>query len=421
MKTMVKKSTILETSCSNLEYTARRLNLKDFLLDFLIEPKERIEVTLNSRLPSGPMRHIRVYICRHNDALGPAKGGIRMTGDVTLDDIIGLSMEMTWKTALIGVPFGGGKSGIRMDPSDLNPEDKETIIRSFTRNACRHIGPEVYIPAPDMGTNQEDMGHIRDCISYSQGTSITTGCHVTGKPVILGGIMGRKEATGRGVIFSVIAACKSLGINVKGAKVAVQGFGNVGSIAAMDAAAAGAKIIAVSDLNGGIMNENGLDVAEMTKYFEATGSISGFDNACKISNDELLGCDCDILIPAATQSQITVNNASKIRAKIIAEGANSPATPEADDILNERGIFIIPDILCNAGGVFVSYLEYTQETQREQMTFDQVQARLEKRMYDRFYEVFSYHKEKQTTMRNAAMDIAVQRVVNAINARGLLP
>ena len=418
---MANHSTILKTACHNLKQTARRLKLKDYQVAQLLGPKEKIELTLNPTLPNGKTIHIKAFISRHNDALGPAKGGIRMARDVTSDDIVGLSMEMTWKTALIGVPFGGGKSGICADAGQLSSEEKEAVIRSFTRSARRHIGPEVYIPAPDMGTTQEDMGHIRDCISYSQGTSITSGCYVTGKPVILGGIVGRKEATGKGVVYSILAACKALGMDIKNARVAVQGFGNVASVAAADISQLGAKVIAVSDFHGGIMNKQGLDIKKLTEYFNATGSLSGFDQTSAVTNEELLTCDCDILIPAATQSQITSQNAGKIKAKIIAEGANAPTTPDADEILNEKGVFIIPDILCNAGGVFVSYLEYTQETQREQMILDQVQKRLEDRMNTCFAEVYTYCEENHLTMRDGAMDIAVKRVVEAVNARGLLP
>jgi glutamate dehydrogenase/leucine dehydrogenase len=338
-----------------------------------------------------------------------------------MDDINGLAMEMTWKTALIGVPFGGGKSGLCFNAANFTADDKEVVIRAFTRAAKRHIGPEIYIPAPDMGTNQSDMGHIKDCISYSDGKSITSGCFVTGKPVILGGIVGRREATGKGVVFSVLAACNALGIDIKKAKVAIQGFGNVGSAAVVEIAKSGGKVVAISDISSGIMNEDGLDIEELLKHFENTGSLKGFPGAKEITNQQLLTCDCDILIPAATQSQITEENAGQIKAKLIAEGANSPTTPQADEILNERDIFIIPDILCNAGGVFVSYLEYTQETQREQMTVDVVEKRLRDRMSGKFKEVYDYSVNNKLSMRNAAMDIAVKAVVNAINARGLLP
>ena len=417
----LKKMGIVETAIYNLEQAAKRLELDSAILEELCSPKEKIELTINPLSLHGKIVHMKAFVVRHNDALGPAKGGIRMSGSVTLDDIVGLSMEMTWKTSLIGVPFGGGKSGICFAPEGLDANEKEIIIRSFIRGARRHIGPEVYIPAPDMGTNEADMGHIRDCISYSAGTSITSGCFVTGKPVILGGIVGRREATGKGVVYTVAAACKKLGIDIKGATVVVQGFGNVGAVAAGAISELGAKVIAISDVTGGIRNTKGINIAGLNQHFREKGTIKGFGGSKEISNEELLGTKCDILIPAATQSQVTGENAGSIDAKIIAEGANAPTTPQADEILQKRKIFVIPDILCNAGGVFVSYLEYTQETQREQMTLGQVEKRLSERMNEKFDDVYKYSKEKNYSMREAAMDIAVAKVVEAVYARGFLP
>lgn len=344
-----------------------------------------------------------------------------MAPDVTLSDVTGLAMDMTWKTSLIGVPFGGGKSGICLDPTALSSNDKEIVVRAFTRSARRHIGPEIYIPAPDMGTTEHDMGHIRDCIAYSNGTSITSGCFVTGKPIVLGGIVGRREATGKGVIYSAREALNILGLPLRHARVVVQGFGNVGSAAALAAASEGATVIAVSDALGGVYSEDGLDVVELASFYRATGSLRGFPNSIAVSGPSVLETPCDLLIPAATHSQITSDNADRILAKVIAEGANGPLTPDADEILHSRDVFVIPDILCNAGGVFVSFLEYTQETQREQMTSDQVDRRLRERMKTRFDEVYSYASCSNLTMRQAAMDMAVRRVVEAIEARGFLP
>lgn len=412
---------LLETSVVNLEKAAQRLKLSGAMLKRLLEPKEKIEITLNPVLSCGKPVYIKSFIVRHNDAIGPAKGGIRMAPTVSIDDITGLSMEMTWKTALIGVPFGGGKSGICFDPASVSKEDKEVIIRAFTRGAKRHIGPEIYIPAPDMGTNEKDMGHLRDCISYSDGTSITRGCFVTGKPVILGGIVGRREATGKGVVYSIVTACEKLGIDIKKATVAVQGFGNVGSVAAKAIFDLGIRVVGVSDVSDGVYNENGLNIDDLLTHFKQNGALTNFKGSRPLTNKQLLACKCDVLIPAATQSQLTAENADLICAKIIAEGANAPTTPQADDILRKKGVFIIPDILCNAGGVFVSYLEYTQETQREQMTLEQVESRLQKRMRDRVCQVYEYSQTKQCTMREAAMDIAVGNVVDAIGARGFLP
>jgi len=415
------KDSILQTSVFNFEQTAKSLGLEPPIYKKLLTPKERIEVNILPILSGGKAINVKTFVVRHNDAIGPAKGGIRMTCDVSLDDITGLAMEMTWKTSLIGVPFGGGKSGVQIDPTGLSANDKEIIIRSFIRGIRRHIGPEIYIPAPDMGTNQRDMAHIRDCIAYSEAASITKGCFVTGKPVILGGIVGRTEATGDSVVYTIAAMCKKLNIDIADMRVAVQGFGNVGSVAAEHIARLGAKVVAVADIAGTVINEKALDIEALLKHTEKTSTVKGFKQATGADKDKIFEVDCDILIPAAAGSQITSDNVKKIKARIIAEGANAPTTPKADDILNEKGILVIPDILCNAGGVFVSYLEYTQETQREQMTSDQVEQRLEERMTQSFNDVYRYADERNITMRQAAMQIAVSKVVKATLTRGLLP
>ncbi|HUV41577.1 MAG TPA: Glu/Leu/Phe/Val dehydrogenase [Sedimentisphaerales bacterium] len=414
-------SEILKTAAHNFDSAADRLKLDSGLRQKLSQPKERIIITANPVMPDGKIRQFTAFVVRHSDALGPSKGGIRMTDDVTLDDVAGLAMEMSWKASLIGVPFGGGKAGICLDGGSLSKEEKEIIIRSFTRAAMRHIGPEIYIPAPDMGTNETDMGHIRDCISYSEGISITKGCYVTGKPVILGGITGRREATGKGVVYSILAACDKVGLDIKKARAAVQGFGNVGGVAAMETAGCGAAVVAVSDISGGVFNKNGLDIEQLGNHVKRTGYVKGFKNAAAIDRQEVLEVDCDIVIPAASQGQITAENAPKIKAKIIAEGANAPTTPAADEILNKRDVFVIPDILCNAGGVFVSYLEYTQETQREQMTLDHVNSRLNRAMNQRFEAVYDYGQKHNVTMRQAAMELAISRVAEGVVARGFLP
>jgi glutamate dehydrogenase/leucine dehydrogenase len=412
---------ILATSLYNFDLAAKRLNLEPAIQQKILGPKEKIEIDINPVLPGGRMINAKVFVVRHNHALGPCKGGIRMTPGVTLDEVTGLAMEMTWKTSLIGVPFGGGKSAIRLDPTVMTPQEKEVVIRAYAREASHHIGPEIYIPAPDMGTNDLDMAHIRDCISYSQGISITKGCFVTGKPVIFGGIVGRRQATGKGVVYTVQALCRKLALDIADMRVVIQGFGNVGSAVAVEIVKCGAKVIAVADLSGAVLNGDGLDIAALTEHVKSTGVVKGFENAEDIDSKAIFDIDCDILVPAAAGSQITIDNVKKINAKIIAEGANAPTTPQADEILNKRGIPIIPDILCNAGGVFVSYLEYTQETQREQMGLEQVEQRLQSRMKQHFGEVYDLAKDKGVTMRMAAMDIALGRVVEAVYARGLLP
>jgi glutamate dehydrogenase/leucine dehydrogenase len=418
---MQTNSSILSTALHNFEQSAKRLKLDSGIRQKIGQPKERIEINISPVMPSGKLAHVRCFIVRHHDALGPAKGGIRMTADVNLDDITGLAMEMTWKTSLIGVPFGGGKSGIQLDPSTVTPQEKEIIIRGFTRGASRHIGPEIYIPAPDMGTNENDMAHIRDCVSYSEGTSITKGCYVTGKPVIIGGIVGRSQATGKGVVYTALAMCNKLDLDIADMKVAIQGFGNVGAITAAEFAKYGAKTIAIADITGGIANPKGLDIDALQKHVKTKGSVNGFAGGQPIEKEKIFEIDCDILVPAAAGSQITLENVKKIKTRFIAEGANAPTTPEADCVLAERKIPVIPDILCNAGGVFVSYLEYTQETQREQMTLAEVEGRLETRMKQRFEDVHKLAEQKKLTMRQAAMDLAVSRVVEAVFARGLYP
>lgn len=383
--------------------------------------QERTEMALSPQLHDGSCPTIRAFIVKHSNALGPCKGGIRMTADVNLDDATALAMEMSWKCALIGVPFGGGKSGIAADARQLSAFDKETIIRSYTRHALHHIDPLVYVPAPDMGTTEKDMGHIKDAILFSTGHAATHGCYVTGKPVILGGIPGRRQATGRGVAVSVAEAVREAGLTMDDVRVAVQGFGNVGGAAADILQEMGCRIVAVSDIDGAVSNPAGLDVAALHQHVAQVGSVKGFAGGGPMPLDQLLETDCDVLVPAAAGGQITAGNAGRIRARIIAEGANGPTTCEADVVLQERKITILPDILCNAGGVFVSYLEYTQETQKEQMTEDRVNQRLAERMVNTYRQVVDVANTRRISLRRAAMLLAVQRVCEAVEARGSLP
>lgn len=414
-------NTILDTAIHNTKLAIDRLSLNIDIASFLTAPREKIEINFHPVLDDGHVVPIKAFIVRHSDALGPAKGGIRFSSEVTLEDVTGLAMEMTWKTSLIGVPFGGGKAGIKFDPGKVNAKEKEIIIRGFVRGMFRQIGPEIYVPAPDMGTSEKDMGYIADCISYSSGKAITSGCYVTGKPLISGGIAGRREATGKGVFFTIEEACRKKNLSLNKVKAAVQGFGNVGAVLASELFNAGAKVVAVSDIGSGIYNAEGLDICALKQHVDESKGVKGFAGGEAIDSAEVLYVDCDVLIPAATGSQLTGKNAARVKASIIAEAANSPTTPEADEILNKNGCFIIPDILCNAGGVFVSYLEYTQETQREQMEQAVVSQRLEERMKSTFSKVYDHMLKNSGTMRMAAMDIAVGRVAEAIAARGFLP
>ncbi len=416
-------TTILENALHNYDRTAELLDgeIDRVLLEKMRRPKERIEISLTPQLHDDEVHIFRSFVVRHSIALGPCKGGIRMRPGVTLDDVAGLAMEMTWKCALIGVPFGGGKSGIVADPERLSAYDRETLMRNYARNAVRHIGPLVYVPAPDMGTNERDMGYIKDTLSWSVGYATTQGCYVTGKPVILGGIPGRREATGRGVAACVTEALTHLDRKVAGATAIVQGFGNVGSVTAKALAEQGIRILGIGDLYGAVYHERGLDLAALEAHAAKTGTVKGFSEAAAIESAQLLEMPCDVLVPAAAENQITRENAPRISAGLIAEGANGPTTPEADEILADRGLLVIPDILCNAGGVFVSYLEYTQETQQEQMTESEVRARLQQRMREKFQQVQSLAESRKTSMRDAAMLLAVKTVAQALDARGRLP
>jgi glutamate dehydrogenase (NAD(P)+) len=417
----VSPSRVLNTALHHFDAAAGRLGLPEYLRLRLRHPKERIALRIHPVLPNGKTCSASAYIVRHSDILGPAKGGIRMSANVTQKSVTGLAMEMTWKTALVGVPFGGGKSGIACDPGRLGPEEREIVIRAFARAARRHIGPELYVPAPDMGTGETEMGYIRDCVSHSEGVAITRGCFVTGKPVILGGIHGRREATGRGVVVTIECACSHLDLPMKELRVAVQGFGNVGSVAAKEMHRRGAHVVAVADLTGGLWNPRGIDIPCLEQHVRATGRLEGFPGAEAMPPEEVFGRECDVLLPAASGSQIHGGNVASIRARIVAEGANAPVAPEADEELTRKGVFVIPDILCNAGGVFVSYLEYTQETQREQMTRSEVESRLQARMTETFADVLRHAEDNGLRMREAALDIAITRLADGIRARGAHP
>jgi glutamate dehydrogenase (NAD(P)+) len=414
-------SQVLETARHHFHAAADRLALSGPIRQRLDHPKEQIALRLHAAMPNGRVFSCRSYIVRHNDVLGPAKGGIRINPRVTMDSVTGLAMEMTWKTALVGVPFGGGKSGIACDPDALSGGEKEILIRAFARAAHRHIGPEIYVPAPDMGSSETEMGYLRDCVSHSEGMSITRGCFVTGKPVILGGIRGRREATGCGVVFTLAAACAHLGTGLAGLRVAIQGFGNVGAVAAQELFARGARVVAVADIAAGCFNPKGIAIPALLDHVKNAGSLAGFPEAEDMDPTTIFEQDCDVVLPAASGSQIHRGNVGRIRARIVAEGANAPTTPEADAALNEAGVFVIPDILCNAGGVFVSYLEYTQETQREQIPHTEVRARLQERMESVFAGVVAHSRRHGIPARAAAMDLAVSRVVEGLQARGEHP
>lgn len=396
------------------------MGIDEAMVTRLMDPKESIKLRLSPQLRDGRIHNITAFLVRHSDTLGPAKGGIRMSDAVDESMVATLALEMTLKTALIDVPFGGGKSGICIDPTGMHPDDKETVIRSFVHHALRHIGPEIYVPAPDMGTGEREMGFIKDSIAYGDGQATTRGCYVTGKPLILGGIPGRREATGYGVVITLKKLAERRGLNLASSRVVVQGFGNVGSVVARKISELGATVLAVSDMYGAVYKPGGLDIESLSRYVDQAGTLTGYSDAIPIKDDSFYNLGCDIFVPAAIGGVLDAERASTIRAKIIAEAANGPTTPEGDRVLAERGIDVIPDILCNAGGVFVSYLEYTQETQRDQWTLEDVNARLERRMTNRFDEVWDRAERDGTAPRTAAIRLSIERLLAGIRSRGNL-
>ena len=397
---------------------ATKLNLDADLAEILKHPKRQLTVSIPIRMDNGRVRVFEGYRVQHNVARGPAKGGIRYHPNVTLDEVKALAMWMTWKCATVNIPYGGAKGGIICDPKKMSAGEKERLTRRYTHEILPIIGPEKDIPAPDVYTDAQTMAWIMDTYSTTLGYS-SLGV-VTGKPVELGGTKGRHEATGRGVMYTVEEACRFLKMPVKDARVAVQGFGNVGHIAAQMLFDKGARITAISDSQGGAFNASGVNPYEALKY-KADGSVAGMPGTSPISNAEILELDCDILIPAALENQLTEKNALRVRAGIVAEGANGPVTPAADRILHEKNVFLIPDVLCNAGGVTVSYFEWVQDLQGFFWDEAQVNQQLESIMKRAFQEVNETAIRENTDRRTAAYMLAVKRVAEATRVRGLFP
>jgi glutamate dehydrogenase (NAD(P)+) len=397
---------------------ADKLKLDRDLAEILKHPKRQLTVSIPIRMDDGSVRVFDGFRVQHNVARGPAKGGIRYHPNVTLDEVKALAMWMTWKCATVNIPYGGAKGGIICDPKKMSAGEKERLTRRYTHEILPIIGPERDIPAPDVYTDAQTMAWIMDTYSTTLGYS-SLGV-VTGKPVELGGTKGRHEATGRGVMYATEEACRFLNLPLKQARVAVQGFGNVGHIAAQMLFDKGARIIAVSDSQGGIFNLEGIDPYQALKY-KRDGSVIGMPGTKPISSAEILELDCDILIPAALENQITQENAPRVRAKIVAEGANGPVTPTADRILFEKKVFLIPDVLCNAGGVTVSYFEWVQDLQGFFWDEAQVNQQLERIMKRAFQEVNEIAVQEKVDRRTAAYMLAVKRVAEATRVRGLFP
>ncbi len=401
------------------DLAADRLDLDPGLRRVLREPRRELTVHFPVKMDDGNVQVFTGYRVQHNLGRGPAKGGIRYHQDVSLDEVKALAMWMTWKCAVVGIPYGGGKGGVIVDPKKLSRKELEGLTRRFATEIEVLIGPERDIPAPDVNTNSQTMAWIMDTYSMHQGYTVPG--VVTGKPISLGGSEGRNEATARGTIFCVMEAVRHLGIDIHRARVAVQGFGNAGSIAARLVAEEGATVVAVSDSTGGIANPNGLDVGNVSAWKSEHGTVQGFPGGTDVSNADVLEVDCDILIPAALEGQITSRNAGRIKARIVAEAANGPTTPEADEELFRAGKFMIPDILCNAGGVTVSYFEWVQDLNRDHWSEDIVNAKLKEIMVRSFGEVIAISERERCDMRTAAYLLAVQRVADATAMRGLYP
>jgi len=402
-----------------LDHAAERLELDPGAHERLRNPEKILTVSIPTKMDDGTLRVFTGHRVHHRLARGPAKGGLRYHPDVTLDEVKALAMWMTWKCAVVGIPFGGGKGGVVCNPKEMSDGELERMTRRFTSELMGIIGPDKDIPAPDVYTNPATMAWIMDTYSTNVGYSVPS--VVTGKPLSVGGSEGRDEATGRGSALVIREAMKYLKMDVSGATVAVQGFGNAGTVTALLLARKGLKIIAVSDSKEGIYRSKGLNIEAVMKHKRDTGSVVDFPDSDRITNEELLTLSCDVLVPAALENQITEENAGAVQAKIIAEAANGPTTPVADEILHDRGLFLIPDILANAGGVTVSYFEWVQGIQKYFWKEAEVNARLEDIICRSFGEVVSLREKEQVDMRMAAYMLAVGRVAEAIEIRGLYP
>jgi len=409
-----------QMAVKQVQSVGRLLGLKEETIDGLSKPRRELTVNFPVRMDDGHVRTFTGFRVQHNHARGPCKGGIRYHPNVSLDEVRALSMWMTWKCAVMGLPYGGAKGGVICNPKEMSKNELERMTRRFTSEIMMIIGPHKDIPAPDVYTDSQTMAWIMDTYSMSVGYPVPG--VVTGKPIEIGGSKGRDEATSRGLMYVVQDAARILDIDLKNSTVAVQGFGNVGWHAArLLAYEAGCKVIAVSDSSGGILNENGLDPLKVFEHKRETGSVKDFEHAENITQEELLESDCSILVPAALEDVIRKENADLIKARIVAEGANGPTTPEADRILREKGTMVIPDILANAGGVTVSYFEWVQDLQFFFWSIEEIKKRLKDLMRSSFAAVHGVSKTQEVDMRTAAYMLALKEVVRAAEARGMFP
>jgi glutamate dehydrogenase (NAD(P)+) len=414
---MAEHGAIFAAMLQEFDEAARLLKLEPGIWKILTHPKRQIVVSCPIQMDNGEIEVFTGYRVQYNITLGPAKGGIRYHPDVSLDEVTALAAWMTWKCAIAHIPFGGGKGGIVCDPTRMSRRELEALTRRYVAEIIDAIGPEKDVPAPDVNTNEQVMAWVMD--TYSMHVGHTETAVVTGKPVELGGSLGRRDATGRGVMIVTREAAKHLGKDLSGASIAIQGFGNVGSVSADLLAKAGATIVAITDYRGGVYNENGLDVPKMLDYAKEHKTIDGFPGGESLGNEDLFRLDADVLIPAALENQITVANAHEIRAKIVIEAANCPTTPEANNVLHDRGIFVVPDILANSGGVTVSYFEWVQDRYGYFWEESDVNDRLEKKMHEAFHDVLQTSIKYKVDMRTAAYIVAIGRVGTVTKMRGM--
>jgi glutamate dehydrogenase (NAD(P)+) len=408
---------IFNAMLQEFDGAARLLGLDPGIWKILTNPKRQIIVSCPIQMDNGEIEVFTGYRVQYNITLGPAKGGIRYHPDVSLDEVTALAAWMTWKCAVAHVPFGGGKGGVICDPTRMSRRELEALTRRYVAEIVDAIGPEKDVPAPDVNTNDQVMAWVMD--TYSMHVGHTSTAVVTGKPIEMGGSLGRREATGRGVMIVTREAAKHLGLDIKAATVAVQGFGNVGSVSADLLATIGAKIVAVTDWKGGVYNPQGLDVPKMIEFAKQNKTIDGFPGGEAIENEQLFSLDVDVLVPAALENQITEENAPNIRAKIIAEGANGPTTPGAHKMLHERGVYVIPDILANAGGVTTSYFEWVQDRHGYFWEESEVNKRLEAKMVEAFQDVLDTSIKYKIDLRTAAYVVAINRVATVTRMRGM--
>ena len=404
---------------AQFELTADHLQLAPELRAVLRAPKREWTVNFPVKLDDGSVQVFTGYRVQHNVSRGPAKGGLRYHPTTDLDDVRALAMWMTWKCALVDVPFGGAKGGVTLDPTRMGTKELEAVTRRFATELEGIIGPDSDIPAPDVGTNAQVMAWIMDTISMHRGYSVPG--VVTGKPLSIGGSVGRSDATGQGVVYTIEDAARRGGFSIDGARVAIQGFGNVGEATARLLYQAGASVVAITDVGGGVQNSEGLDVPMLKRFLEEHGTIAGAPGTAPIDNDELFALDVDVLVLAALEGQITSANADTVRARILAEAANGPVTPDADPILRANGVVVIPDILCNAGGVIVSYFEWAQNRAALAWTADEVNERLRRQILTASEAVWTRAGADDISPRLAANAIAVERVADATRLRGLYP